>query len=94
MGKSRLSNRTEVGQGAVHAGGAGRRSHVRPLRSVTTPSGESGIDLTVVMRGATFVDQFLIKHEFIKRLHDRFAGEGIVIPYPIRALNYDQEKKG
>ncbi len=56
--------------------------------------GESGINLTVVMRGATFVDQFLIKHEFIKRLHDRFAREGIVIPYPIRALNYDQEKKG
>ncbi|MBE0558129.1 MAG: mechanosensitive ion channel family protein, partial [Proteobacteria bacterium] len=55
--------------------------------------GESGIDLTVVMRGETFVDQFLIKHEFIKRLHDRFAKEGIVIPYPIRALNYDQEKK-
>jgi len=56
--------------------------------------GESGIDLTVVMRVETFVDQFLIKHEFIKRLHDRFAREGIVIPYPIRALNYDQEKKG
>jgi small-conductance mechanosensitive channel len=55
--------------------------------------GESGINLTVVMRGATFVDQFLIKHEFIKRLHDRFAREGIVIPYPIRALNYDQEKR-
>ena len=56
--------------------------------------GESGIDLTVVMRVETFVDQFLIKHEFIKRLHDRFAGEGIVIPYPVRALNYDQEKTG
>jgi small-conductance mechanosensitive channel len=56
--------------------------------------GESGIDLTVVMRGATFVDQFLIKHEFIKRLHDRFAREGIVIPYPIRALNLEQEKRG
>jgi small-conductance mechanosensitive channel len=56
--------------------------------------GESGIDLTVAMRGATFADQFLIKHEFIKRLHDRFAGEGIVIPYPIRALNTEQEKRG
>jgi small-conductance mechanosensitive channel len=56
--------------------------------------GESGIDLTVIMRSETFVDQFLIKHEFIKRLHDRFAREGIVIPYPIRALNYDQEKEG
>jgi small-conductance mechanosensitive channel len=56
--------------------------------------GESGIGFSVIMRGETFVDQFLIKHEFIKRLHDRFAREGIVIPYPIRALNYEQEKKG
>ena len=46
------------------------------------------------MRGKEFVDQFLIKHEFIKRIHQRFAKEGIVIPYPIRALNYDQEKRG
>ena len=38
------------------------------------------------------MDQFLVKHEFIKRIHERFAREGIVIPYPIRALNYDQER--
>lgn len=56
--------------------------------------GESGIDLTVVMRAATFADQFLVRHEFIKRLSIRFAAEGIVIPYPIRALNTDQEKAG
>jgi small-conductance mechanosensitive channel len=30
---------------------------------------------------------------FIKRIHERFAREGIVIPYPIRALNFDQEKR-
>jgi small-conductance mechanosensitive channel len=41
----------------------------------------------------TFTDQFLIKHEFIKRIHKRFNREGIMIPYPIRALNYEQEKK-
>lgn len=40
-----------------------------------------------------FVDQYLIKHEFIKRLHERYAKEGIVIPYPIRAINYEQEKE-
>jgi small-conductance mechanosensitive channel len=56
--------------------------------------GESGIELSVIMRGKSFTDQFLIKHEFIKRIHDRFALEGIVIPYPVRALNYEQEKRG
>ncbi|MHB8772467.1 MAG: mechanosensitive ion channel family protein [Syntrophales bacterium] len=56
--------------------------------------GESGIDLTVVMRAAAFADQYLVTHEFIKRLHARFTAEGIVIPYPIRALNTDQEKGG
>ena len=50
------------------------------------------IDFSVIMRGKEFVDQFLIKHEFIKRIHDRFVKEGIVIPYPIRAVNYEQEK--
>ena len=55
---------------------------------------DSSIDLTVIMRGNEFVDQFLIKHEFVKRIHKRFAVEGIVIPYPIRAINTHQEKKG
>ncbi|MFA5411151.1 MAG: mechanosensitive ion channel family protein [Candidatus Omnitrophota bacterium] len=50
------------------------------------------INFTVILRVKEFVDQYLVKHEFIKRLHARFAKEGIVIPYPIRALNYAQEK--
>jgi small-conductance mechanosensitive channel len=49
------------------------------------------IDFTVILRGKEFVDNYLIKHEFIKRLHERYKKEGIVIPYPIRALNYEQE---
>jgi small-conductance mechanosensitive channel len=47
---------------------------------------DSSINFTVILRGAEFVDQYLIKHEFIKRLHTRFAREGIVIPFPIRTL--------
>ena len=54
--------------------------------------GDFSINLTVILRAKEFVDQYLIKHEFIKRLHKRFAKEGIIIPYPIRAINYDQEK--
>lgn len=54
--------------------------------------GESGIHFSVTLRAKEFVDQYLIKHEFIKRLHKRYMAEGIVIPYPVRAINYEQEK--
>ena len=54
--------------------------------------GDSSINFTVVLRVKEFADQYLIKHEFIKRIHDRYRKEGIVIPYPIRAINYAQEK--
>jgi small-conductance mechanosensitive channel len=51
------------------------------------------INFSVILRAQEFVDHFLIKHEFIKRLHKRYAQEGITIPYPIQAINFDQEKK-
>ena len=50
------------------------------------------INFTVILRAREFIDQYLVKHEFIKRLHERYAKEGINIPYPIRAINYAQEK--
>jgi len=53
---------------------------------------DSSINFTVILRAKEFVDQYLIKHEFIKRLHERYRKEGIVIPYPIRAINYSQEE--
>jgi len=55
--------------------------------------GDFSINFTVILRAKEFVDQYLIKHEFIKRLHERFAQEGIIIPYPIRAINYEQERR-
>ena len=50
------------------------------------------INFSVILRAKEFVDNYLIKHEFIKRLHKRFAQEGIVIPYPIEAVNLTQEQ--
>jgi small-conductance mechanosensitive channel len=50
--------------------------------------GESSIDFTAILRAREFVDQYLIKHEFVKRLHARFNDEGIVIPFPIRTIAY------
>ena len=49
------------------------------------------IDFTVILRAKEFVDGYLIKHEFIKRLHKRFNEEGIVIPYPISTLDWNKE---
>lgn len=49
------------------------------------------IDFTVILRTREFVDGYLIKHEFIKRLHERYRKEGIVIPYPIRTLEVEKE---
>jgi len=51
----------------------------------------SSINFSVIMRAKTFTDQYLITHEFIKRIHRRFDQEGIVIPFPIMALNNTQE---
>ena len=48
--------------------------------------GDSSIDFTVILRAKEFVDQYLVKHEFVKRLHARFDREGIVIPFPIRTI--------
>lgn len=55
--------------------------------------GDSSIDFSVILRAKEFTDQYLIKHEFLKRLIARYAKEGIIIPYPIRAINYTQEKE-
>lgn len=47
---------------------------------------ESGISFTVILRGEEFVSQYLIKHEFLKRIHERFKKEGIEIPFPYRNI--------
>ncbi len=47
---------------------------------------DSAVLFTVILRGQEYVDQYLIKHEFLKRLHRRFLQEGIEIPFPTRSL--------
>jgi small-conductance mechanosensitive channel len=48
--------------------------------------GDSGINFNVVLRARDFPSAAMVKHEFIKRLHRRYAAEGIVIPYPTRVV--------
>ena len=44
------------------------------------------VEFTVVLRVYEFTDQYLLKHEFIKRLHRRYEEEGIEIPLPVPAV--------
>jgi len=44
------------------------------------------INFTVILCADEYFDQYLVKHEFIKRLHERYLKEGIVIPFPIRTI--------
>lgn len=47
---------------------------------------DSNINFTVVLRAQEYKDQPLIKHEFVKRLSERYRNEGIDISYPTQKL--------
>lgn len=47
---------------------------------------DSGIAFNVIMWVKDYPSRFLVRHEFIKALHARFAAEGLEIPYPTRTL--------
>ena len=50
------------------------------------------INLTVYLRIKEFIDHLIVRHEFIKRLRQRYQLEGIELPFPIKAT-YVPEKK-
>jgi len=53
---------------------------------------DSGIAFSVILRVHEFTAQYLLKHEFIKRLHARYNEEGIVIPFPTRIVHMKPER--
>ncbi|MDO8643390.1 MAG: mechanosensitive ion channel family protein [bacterium] len=53
---------------------------------------DSSINLIVALRGKEFADQYLIKHEFIKKLQKRYNTEGITFPFPTRTVHLVSEK--
>lgn len=55
---------------------------------------ESSIGFTVILRAREFTDQFLLKHEFVKRLHRRYESEGIEIPFPNRTVVLREPTEG
>ncbi|MDP2182288.1 MAG: mechanosensitive ion channel family protein [Actinomycetota bacterium] len=55
--------------------------------------GDSAIEMRVVMRAERYDLRFLVQHAFIKRLHARFAEEGIVVPFPQRTIHMAKENR-
>lgn len=47
---------------------------------------DSSINFNVILHSSRFVNQFPLKHEFIKALMKRYREENIEIPYPIRTI--------
>ncbi len=48
--------------------------------------GDSSIGFSVILRAREYTDQYLLTHEFVKRLQRRYRAEGIEIPFPIRTV--------
>ncbi len=48
---------------------------------------DSSVNLNVVMRARHYTERPLLIHEFVKRLHARYAQDGIEIPFPQRVVH-------
>lgn len=51
--------------------------------------GDNSLQFSAVMQCKEFTDNYLVKHEFMKALTERYRKEGIIMPYPMRTLSID-----
>ena len=49
--------------------------------------GIMGTDFSVIMRAREYTEKFLVIHEFVKRLDERYRREGIEVPTPRRTAS-------
>ncbi|MBT7903366.1 mechanosensitive ion channel [Candidatus Woesearchaeota archaeon] len=68
----------------------GAKKEFEPLVRFHT-FGESNIEFSIILRVEHFVDQYRVKHEFIKALKDRYDQENIEISWPVRKIYYDNQ---
>ena len=47
----------------------------------------SSVNFNVALRVTDFAATYVVKHEFMKALHERYRQTGIVIPFPLRTLD-------
>jgi small-conductance mechanosensitive channel len=48
--------------------------------------GESSVDFNVILRVSEPTAEYIVRHEFVKRLHERYGRDGIEIPFPVRQI--------
>lgn len=53
--------------------------------------GNSSINFSVILRAKTFVDKYMLAHEFVKALKERYNKENIEIPFPQRDVHMKKE---
>ncbi|GAB4342121.1 MAG: mechanosensitive ion channel family protein [Flammeovirgaceae bacterium] len=51
---------------------------------------ESSINFIVVLKSTDITMASIVRHEFIKKIHERFKKENIEIPFPIRTVYHKQ----
>ena len=51
-----------------------------------TAFADSSITFNAVLRAPSYDERYLMQHLFIKRIHARYAAEGIEIPFPVRTV--------
>lgn len=66
----------------MHGAGANKEPFVRFVSF-----GDSAIEMKVFLTVNQFLDQYVVKHDFVKALHVRFAKEKIEIPFPQRVVH-------
>jgi len=55
--------------------------------------GENGVNFNVILKTKDFSLQYILRHEFIKRLYKKFKEKGIVVPYPSRNIYIKKDIK-
>lgn len=80
----------EVGTGIQKSVEGAVENHIPFIRY--NEFADSSINFNVILRSSDFTSQYLIKHEFVKALHDRYNKEGIEIPFPIRTVYMKKEE--
>jgi small-conductance mechanosensitive channel len=80
---------TEVAEKVMAEVAGGVPDHEPAIRFHTF--GESSVGFSVILGALEFSDQYLIKHEFIKRLHQRYLAEAIELPFPMRSVMLRRE---
>ncbi|MFX0208118.1 MAG: mechanosensitive ion channel family protein, partial [Candidatus Hodarchaeota archaeon] len=51
------------------------------------------INFNVILQCQEFMDQYIIRDQFIESIHERYKQEGITIPFPIRTVYLQGEKQ-